>query len=237
MKKQIATVFIICGIFFSYGQANLAPISQNAAPIPSNALTLPNEKEPQQQPDPEKFAALFPKIEGATDKIGVPFWKEYWLAILVSVITVVVIVAFIFRPKRTPKISPKERALTRVKLTRARSVEMSEKTYALEISQAVRDYIEDKHSLPAPERTTQEFLKIAAESFDDTSNKILDAILNLSDMAKFARQSFKDDEREELAKLAEQFIEEDDAKFVSNEKIVPPSADVKNAEKEESTSK
>ncbi len=239
MKKQIAIFFVICATLFASAQSNVSPIPQMA--IPPNALPTPSaqsEQQPAPPPDPEKFAALFPKIEGSTDKIGIPFWKKHWLAIVGAMVAIIIILAFVLKPKRAPKISPKERAMSRIQRTRARSADMAEKLFALEISQAVRDYIEDRHNLPAPERTTQEFLKIAALTFDESSSKILEAILNLSDMAKFARHSFKDNEREELAKLAEQFIEEDDAKLSQNEKkIDAPSIDAEQAERKESTSK
>ena len=44
------------------------------------------------------------------------------------------------------------------------SADLDEKEYASQISFAVRAYIEGQHSIPAPVKTTQEFLKIAAKS-------------------------------------------------------------------------
>ena len=93
-----------------------------------------------------------------------------------------------------------ERALQRIALARRDSEKLSEKLYALEISQAVRDYIEDKHSLPAPERTTKEFLQMASSSdiFDDNAQELLRKILTLSGMAKFAQHSFQNQERDDI---------------------------------------
>ena len=72
-------------------------------------------------------------------------------------------------------------------------------------------YIEARHSIPAPVKTTQEFLKIASESaaFDRVQRETLAGILNSSDMAKFARDSFSGERRAELAALARRFLDSD----------------------------
>ena len=89
------------------------------------------------------------------------------------------------------------------------------KAYAQEISQAVRDYIEAVHNLPAPERTTEEFLQIAASApqLDEKERGILENMLKLADIAKFAQHSFRGEEKSKLLSDARDFI------FYDNERI------------------
>ena len=222
----------ITAIFFASALATLAcaqpsggaALPQAAAMPMPQALGAPQAIMPQampspqaeqkKKPDPEKFAALFPKIEADAGKIGIPFWREHWVAIALCALAALALAALVFRKRKAAPISPKDRALLRISRAVAKSDRLGAGAYALEISHAARDYIEDKYSLPAPERTTQEFLKMAAQSeiFDDSSREILARILNLSDMAKFARHSFLEGERTELSEAAISFIETDDAR-------------------------
>ena len=223
MKKVITFLLISTGAFFGIAQTQQQiPLPQSAIPqiAPMQQMQIPQGMLPanaqQEQtpppPDPEKFASLFPEIKGDTSKIGLPFWKEHWHCILIVSLLVIALLAYLLRKKRIAPIPPMERALQRIAIARKNSEKLSEKLYALEISQAVRDYIEEKHNLPAPERTTQEFLIMASgsEIFNDDAQELLRKILTLSDMAKFAQHSFQNQERDELALLSIEFIESDD---------------------------
>ena len=228
MKKIITFLLLTMSAYVGIAQAQatqpsqqlsapqIAPLQQMQIPqgmIPANAQQMQSQPTPP-PPDHEKFAKLFPQIEGDTSKIGLSFWEEHWHCVLIFTIIAIVIIALLLRKKRVAPIPPMERALQRIALARRDSEKLSEKLYALEISQAVRDYIEDKHSLPAPERTTEEFLQIAsnADIFDDNAQTLLRKILTLSDMAKFAQHAFQNQERDELALLSIEFIESDDIK-------------------------
>lgn len=182
----------------------------------ANPLGTPNAQAEQPKPDPEKFAALFPEIEGATDKIGRGFAEKYgaWIAAALAAI----LAAFALRRKKTPAVPPAERATARIELARDISQKLGAKAYASEVSQAVRDYIEEAHDIPAPERTTEEFLKIVSESdeFDDGGRESLKKILTLADMAKFARHVFAN--APELAETALAFVDSDDAKTAERRK-------------------
>ena len=113
---------------------------------------------------------------------------------------------------------PAERATARIELARDISQKLGAKAYASEVSQAVRDYIEEAHDIPAPERTTEEFLKIVSESdeFDDDGRESLKKILTLADMAKFAQHVFAN--APELAETALVFVDSDDAKTAERRK-------------------
>lgn len=225
MKKVITFLLISTGAFFGTAQTQqqmplpqpatpqIAPLQQMQIPqgmLPANAQQVQEQTPP--PPDPEKFASFFPEIKGDTSKIGLPFWKEHWHCILIVLLLVIALLAYLLRKKRITPIPPMERALQRIAIARKNSEKLSEKLYALEISQAVRDYIEEKHNLPAPERTTQEFLIMASSSeiFDDDAQELLRKILTLSDMTKFAQHSFQNQERDELALLSIEFVESDD---------------------------
>lgn len=228
MKKTITFLLLTISAYIGIAQTQATqPLQQSSAPqiaplqqmqipqgmIPANAQQMQSQPTPP-PPDPEKFASLFPKIEGDTSKIGLSFWEAHWHCVLIFTIVAIAIIALLLRKKRIAPIPPMERALQRIALARRDSEKLSEKLYALVISQAVRDYIEDKHSLPAPERTTKEFLQMAssADIFDDNAQELLRKILTLSDMAKFAQHSFQNQERDELALLSIEFIESDDIK-------------------------
>lgn len=183
----------------------------------ANPLGTPNAQAEQPKPDPEKFAALFPEIEGATDKIGRGFAEKYgaWIA---AAALAAILAAFALRRKKTPAVPPAERATARIELARNISQKLGAKAYASEVSQAVRDYIEEAHDIPAPERTTEEFLKIVSESdeFDDDGRESLKKILTLADMAKFAQHVFAN--APELAETALAFVDSDDAKAAERRK-------------------
>ena len=206
-----------------------AGLPQFAAPFGGQAAQ-PAAQAEQPKLDPEKFAKLFPPIEGATDKIGASLWRNYLYAGAALLILAAVALAFVLRRRKVPEIPPYEKAVARIKLAEERAADTDAKTFAADVSQAVRDYIEAVHDIPAPERTTEEFLKILAfsDSFDDESRDRLREILTLSDMAKFARQSFRDGEKSALAKSAFAFVDGDNARLNAPEK-----GGVANAEKTE----
>jgi hypothetical protein len=59
------------------------------------------------------------------------------------------------------------------------------------VSAIVRVYIEEKYGIEAPERTTEEFLKLIATDspFQASSNTLLRDFLHAADMVKFARHA------------------------------------------------
>lgn len=178
----------------------------------ANPLGTQTAQAEQPKPDPEKFAALFPEIDDATDKIGRSFAEKYSAWIAAAVALAAILAAFALRRRKTPAIPPAERATARIELARDISQKLGAKAYASEVSQAVRDYIEEAHDIPAPERTTEEFLKIVSDSdaFDDDGRESLKKILTLADMAKFAQHVFAN--APELAETALAFVDSDDAK-------------------------
>ena len=166
----------------------------------------------QQPPDDRvSYEHIFPQIQPDKQKIGLSFLEKYWDWLLTLAAATAAVAYFIFRPKKTPPKTPFELAMEAVNYAVASSDGLTEKEYASQISLAVRAYIESEHNIPAPVKTTQEFLKIAAKSivFDKDERELLAKILNISDMAKFAKNQFSNEERTQLASVARKFLESD----------------------------
>ena len=158
MKKIISTILLCaaatCQQSFAQPQQTGIPQYQN---FPQNVpqLQMPQFANPQAAlpqgqnmqpqtpppPDPEKFAALFPEINGATDKIGLTFWEKsrYWF--LSAAILAAIIAGFCFRRRKVPEIPPIERAISRINLAKDDAENLDAKVFARNVSQAVRDYI------------------------------------------------------------------------------------------------
>ena len=239
MKKLFTTLSISAFVCLVWAQAAQPMPAQPQSTAPANApyvsqpvpfaqqfanplgrqAVQPAQAE-RSKPDPEKFAKLFPPIEGVTDKIGEPVWRNILYAAATLLILAAVVLAFVLRRRKVPEIPPYEKAVARIGMAQERAANTDAKTFAADVSQAVRDYIEAVHNIPAPERTTEEFLKILAfsDAFDDESRDRLRDILTLSDMAKFAKHSFKDAEKNALARSALEFVDGDNARLNAPEK-------------------
>ena len=209
MMKKFLSVFAAA---VSLAAAAAAQTQQPAvSPVPAQPA---QQAAPAAKPDNSaKFARLFPKTEGVSDKIGPGFFSRNWRWLCAITGAAAVAAYLLLRPKRVPPPTPYETASTRIAKATG-NPELSAKEYAQELGDSVRCYIEAAHDLPAPERTTQEFLKIAAlaPSFDETEHEILREILTLSDMAKFALHSFSDVEKTLLAQRCKEFVDYDNKK-------------------------
>jgi hypothetical protein len=84
------------------------------------------------------------------------------------------------------------------------------KEYYSLLSDIVRNYIEARFEIRAPEMTTEEFLNYsyASEKLNDRQKKFLRDLLQSSDMVKFARFIPQMDQARESLRLARSFIEE-----------------------------
>lgn len=84
------------------------------------------------------------------------------------------------------------------------------KAYASNLSQAVRNFIEEAFHMPAPERTTEEFLPQVQQHpvFAGELASKLARFLTLCDLAKFARHRFGEEERSELYQVAEEVVDQ-----------------------------
>ncbi len=157
------------------------------------------------------FSSLYPPIEKATGKLYAPFWERYWPLTALFALIVAISLWILLRPRRAVPKSPYEIAVVRLAQAMKSYDEGGAKAFAHAVSRAVRDYIEQVHNIPAPERTTEEFLQIAlnSEKFDNTQKTRLSEILKLSDMAKFALHPLQNNEIRGLLNASTEFIETD----------------------------
>lgn len=204
LKPFIIPVFACA--FFSLSQIEICAqtLAQNAA-----------------EENIQKEKASLPEIEAPTLPLESDFWEKHLLTCIISstVALVLLLIAILHRRKKTPP-CPYEIAQRRLLASESIFEEHGVKKYAEEVSQLVRDYIEARHGIPAPERTTEEFLAIAASSeiFDALQSERLSQVLKLADMAKFAALAFNEAERKTLLKNAGDFVECDNLKILENAK-------------------
>ncbi len=186
--------------------------TQNLAPQQPSPEELEKQRQALLQQRKEQLQnAFFPEIKPVTDKINESFFEKnkYW--IIASIIILVCVVAFLLRPKRKIKLTPYQEAMLRFNTITKIADTLEVKPFAEEVSQIVRDYIDRVYHIPAPERTTQEFLELARNStyFDDKAKEDLANMLKLADMAKFAKHSFSQNERTQIFETSINFVETD----------------------------
>lgn len=218
-------VFWICAaaIFSIAAFGQQAPGSTSAPAMPAAvvppagipAMGTPASQPAARQPETVSYENIFPEISPDKGKIGIGFFEKYWGWIAALCAAVLAGLYLIFRPRKPVPKTPYELAMAAIDAAEQNSADLDEKEYASQISFAVRAYIEGQHSIPAPVKTTQEFLKIAAKSivFDKQQRALISQILNMSDMAKFARDKFTSAERAELSSCARKFLESDKIRY------------------------
>ncbi len=167
----------------------------------------------QRAPNPN--LSMMPELEGIEGEIGKTFLEKNWGYLAGALACVAIAAYFVFRRKKRAEPTPFEIAMAQLKFAQERGGMLGAKEYAERVSLCVREYIESVHKIPAPERTTEEFLRLASESktFDLAQREQLAGILRLSDMAKFAMHAFKEDERLTLINEARNFVEDDNKKM------------------------
>lgn len=162
----------------------------------------------------KSLEGLFGQIRPATGKMGPSFLESnlYWL--IGGIVAVAAIVLLLLRKRHIKPKTPYEVAKLRFENAPKIYGDFGPKAYAGEVSQIVRDYIDAVYQIPAPERTTEEFLAIAGQSehFDGEAKADLEKILKLADIAKFARHAFSETEKDQILQSAEKFVEADEQK-------------------------
>jgi len=188
------------------GGIPLAPI----APSPGGAApALPG-----QMPGPtSKTAPAAPDIHDIHGLIPLTFWEQHGLQVIAAAIATVALVALLtwllLRKKTKRALTPLERARQELAAAHALLVTGQDKAFAVAVSGAVRHYLENAYHMPAPERTTEEFLQEAARHdwLRGELTVLLRRFLELCDLAKFAGQQYGPAEREQLHAAAVEFVE------------------------------
>jgi hypothetical protein len=111
-----------------------------------------------------------------------------------------------------PPIPPHDRALARLAALRALPVRGDDdvQKFYIEASAIVREYVEDRYKVRAPEMTTEEFLNssLTARLLAPPHRALLSGYLNHCDLVKFARQDSSANDRDQLLSSAEKFVQE-----------------------------
>lgn len=150
-----------------------------------------------------------------------PFWMQiapYVLGILALAILLYFIVrryikihpVDLVEPKeKKHPLSPYQRAVIEITTARKFMRPGKDKELASQLSNSIRNYLEKAHTLPAPEKTTEEFLHELESStlFSGTPLDTLNNFLRKCDLAKFAKEEFTAHEQESLCYSAKEFLD------------------------------
>ncbi len=147
--------------------------------------------------------------------VGLPPSAYTWLWIAAGGVVLALVALYLRRRRQRPAAARRYRAheLATVKLARLAERKLIErgevKAFYREVSQILRQYIEDRFALHAPERTTEEFLREARRSavFTTAQADTLGDFLAHCDQVKFAELSPTTVEAQRTFDTARTFIE------------------------------
>lgn len=151
-------------------------------PPPTNAAALVTTND---------IRAIRPPVE-----IRSPWEVALWIGLALAVLGAVAAALWFLRKRRAPAavevVPPHVRAMR--KLNAALQLLQDPRSFCIAVSDALRVYLEERFSLRAPERTTEEFLRDlqATPSLNAEQKLALADFLERCDLAKFAR--FEPDE-------------------------------------------
>jgi len=187
---------------FSLG--NLTPTTTgNAAPASSPVYVPAKPPGPDQNPDIHDIHNLVP----------LTFWEQHGLQIILGSVAGILIIAgvlsIVLRKKPKVVLTAYQRALQELQVAKAMHAAGQDKNFAIASSDAVRRYLENAYRMPAPERTTEEFLQEAARHawLQGELTALLKRFLEFCDLAKFAGQQFGEEERGQLLASARAFLD------------------------------
>lgn len=167
----------------------------------------------------------------------VPFnWKKYLLYGLIALVVIgLLIAAFLYwkkhrRPKAAPLARPvptrpaHEIALEKLEALRLKKLWQSDrsKEYYIELSDIVREYIEFRFGIMALEQTTDETIRsLQITGVEAELLQTLKGMLQLADLAKFAKYRPLADENDRSMDVAKEFV----TRTIPIEKKVDPNND------------
>jgi len=158
----------------------------------------------------------FADIEGPV-RIGLGFLL-LWVAVVGALagVAAVLLRKFLARSRdggsrtQVAEISPLDRALQRLGILREAYRDQEAEAFSVEVSDIVRDFLEDVLEIPAREQTSEEFLHALSGKQDlpRVLHESMPAFLEACDRVKFARQELSSTEREPLLQTAEGVVRE-----------------------------
>lgn len=153
-------------------------------------------------------------------------WRDYvalywWIGALVLGLLILLLVAYYLWKKQrekptvpiekpAPKIPAHVTALGALEQMAAEKVWLHKKPkqYHTDLTDVLRDYIEDRFEVHAQEQTTAEILQnLRFISMGQEATRQLQQVLRLADMVKFAKEHPSDSENERSLQMAIQFVQ------------------------------
>jgi hypothetical protein len=160
-------------------------------------------------------AALGQAAEDIRDIRGPKAMPKSWVvpAVLAGVI-VVALCAYVVWRRRDRGIQPRtltlsERTLERLDSTRPLMHPDTAREFGIAASELIRDYIQKRFDVVAPQRTTEEFLQTLLQSSNDAlarHRSLLAEFLQQCDFVKFAGNSLAVTDMESLFQSARRFV-------------------------------
>ncbi len=188
----------------------LTPLAGNATPLAGNLTT----------PTPPLFVPTKPAgsdksadIHDIHNFVPLTFWEEHGRQIILGSVAGTLLLAgalsLILRKKPPVVLTAYQRALQELEIAKNLHAAGEDKKFAIAASDAVRRYLENAYKMPAPERTTEEFLQEAARHawLQGELTVLLKRFLEFCDLAKFAGQQFGEEERGQLLASARAFLD------------------------------
>ena len=181
----------------------------------SAALVLPDPADATNAVGPSEI----PDIRGLKELVDIPTGHEWlgWLLATVAVMVLAgVIASFVSRhlAKRSAELAPSSPPPPHVvawdRLQRALGLIHEADRFCVEVSLIIRDYLEQRFDLHAPDRTTEEFLFELQSSrrLSQGHKQLLADFLGACDMVKFAKAEPPEQELRELHEAASRLVGE-----------------------------
>ena len=181
----------------------------------SAALVLPDPADVTNAVASEKI----PDIRGLKDMVEIPTGNEWiwWLLVAVAVLVVTGMVGWFIRrhlvkssTELAPSPPPPPHVVAWERLQRALDLIHEAEWFCIEVSHIIRVYLEERFSLHAPDRTTEEFLLELQSSrhLAGEHKQLLANFLSECDMVKFARAEPPEQELRSLHEAASRLVGE-----------------------------
>ena len=144
-----------------------------------------------------------------------PLWPYYLgfglLGLLILLVAIIYFVRRNRRPKPVPFVPADIRALAALEEVRPLIREAKSREFSYQTSEIIRAYIEERFGIEARNRTTREFLMLAARpdsTLPSRYESALNEFLHYCDLAKFAKQIMQPKQLESMFNSAKQFIKD-----------------------------
>ena len=167
--------------------------------------------------------AATPELKGIRDIVRQSYWANNQNWLLPSIIAAILLIAYITyrlcKRTPTPPLTAYERAQKRLKEALEYIEHLDDKKFSSRISNTLRQYIEARFGLRAPEQTTEEFLNAARsdENISENALHTLEEFLKHCDLAKFAQFTLGKDKKNQLWQTADQFIKEAEERIITDD--------------------